>query len=118
MNCPECDRQIESYPCRCGYAHSLTPVRPIPTKLYQSLPFGCAKEEFGLTLYETIMTIGGILGLDEQRALAVNKHEGYKVQSLMRRRHALQEHLAVLLPLLSESEMAQILLRYRWVTAA
>ncbi len=118
MTCDECGKFLVSYPCPCGYGASLTPVRPTPMKLYQSLPFGCTKEEFGLVLYDVIATIGGILGLDEQRALAINKHEGYQVQGLLRRRQALQQHLAQQLPRLTDGEMAQILLRYKWVVTA
>ncbi len=118
MKCTSCDSTIDTYPCVCGYGASLTPIRPTPTKLYQSLPFGCTKEEFGLHLYDAIFTIGGILGLDEQRALAVNAGEGYHVQGLLRRRTILQQQLAHQLPRLTESEMAQLLLRYQWVVAA
>lgn len=119
MNCPECDRLITTYPCRCGYGQSITPIRPTPMKLYHSLPYGCTKEEFGIHLYETIVTIGGILGLDEQRALAINADEGaVRVPALMRRRQTLQQQLATQLPLLTETEMAQILLRYKWVVSA
>lgn len=118
MTCDECGISILSYPCLCGYGASITPRRPTPTILYRSLPSGCTKEDFGLNLYDTLMTIGGILGLDEQRALAVNAHEGYKVQALLRRRQELQHHLAAQLRLLTEEEMAAILLRYQWVVAA
>lgn len=118
MTCDECGKTIRSYPCVCGYGASLVPVRPTPTKLYQSLPYGCTKEEFGLNVYDTIMTIGGILGLDEQRSLAINQHQGYKVQGLLRRRTALQRQLAEQLPRLTGEEMAQILLLYSWVVAA
>lgn len=119
MNCPDCDRLITTYPCRCGYGQSITPIRPIPMKLYQTLPFGCTKAEFGLQLYETIFTIGGILGLDEQRSLAINADEGAaRVPALVRRRQALQQQLATQLPLLTDTEMSQILLRYKWVVSA
>lgn len=116
--CDECGKTIAAYPCACGYGATLTPIRPTGTRLYHSLPQGCTKEEFGVNLYETIVTIGGILGLDEQRALAINAHEGYKVQGLLKRRKALQLQLAQQLQQLTDTEMAQILLRYNWVVQA
>lgn len=118
MTCDECGKFIQAYPCACGYGKSLTPIRPIMTTLYKSLPYGSTQDEFGRTLYTAIETIGGILGLDEQRALAINKQEGYKVQGLLRRRDRLQKQLAALLPKLTEAEMASLLLKYAWIVAA
>lgn len=67
-------------------------------------------------LYETITTIGGILGIDQQRANAIHRGEGFKVQELMTRRKALQVTLAKQLPALTNSEMDQVLARFPFVT--
>ena len=95
-------------------------TRPIPKSWAPKPPETpyITKEEFGVNLYETIHTIGGILGIDQQRALAINAHEGYKVQGLLKRRKALQLQLAQQLQQLTDTEMAQILLRYNWVVQA
>ena len=74
------------------------------------------KDEFGSNLFETIKTIGGILGIDQQRANAIHKHEGVKVQELMTRRKALQAELVNQLKALTNDEMDQLLARYPYVT--
>jgi hypothetical protein len=116
MNCDECHKTIPTYPCACGYQPTpavspLPPVRPCAT------PDGITKEQFGRHLYDTITTIGGMMGLAQQRAAAIHHGEGYKVQSLLRRRRELQSILAAQLPTLDHDEMDQILTRYPWVTA-
>lgn len=118
MTCASCDRVIEAYPCECGYGQEVSSYRPAMPARYAPMPFGVTKEEFGLTLYEVIKLIGGILGLDEQRSLAINAHQGYKVQAILARRKEHQHTLAQQLPRLNNSEMAQILLRYPWVVQA
>ena len=119
--CDECGKTLQAYPCACGYSNqpdagstkSLAPVQS-----YQPLHEGhyITKEQFGLNLYEAIKLIGGIIGLDTQRAQAIHKGEGYKVQDLLTRRKELQKTLAGQLPQLTDDEMDQILQRYPWVT--
>lgn len=116
MICASCETTIFSYPCPCGYTDTAKPSRGYPRSTYQPQPTGITKEEFGLNLYETIKTIGGILGIDQQRANAIHKGEGYRVQELMTRRKALQVTLAKQLPELTDSEMDQVLARYPFVT--
>jgi hypothetical protein len=91
-----------------------------PIQHYEPLQAGpcITKEEFGLTLYATITTIGGIMGLDRQRAAAIHQGHGYHVQELLTRRRALQVTLASQLPQLADLEMDQILERYPWVVTA
>lgn len=95
-------------------------TRPIPKSWAPKPPETpyITKEEFGVNLYETIHTIGGILGIDQQRANAIHKGEGFKVQELMTRRKALQVTMAKQLPALNDEEMAQLLHKYPWVVGA
>lgn len=118
MICASCETIITSYPCPCGYTDSVKRGSGYPRSTYTAQPTGITKEEFGLNLYETIKTIGGILGIDQQRANAIHKGEGFKVQELMPRRKALQVTLAKQLPVLNDAEMAQLLDRYPWVVGA
>ena len=121
FQCFECQKEIQAYPCACGYTNlpaagstkSLAPVQS-----YQPLHDGqyITKEQFGLNLYDAIKLIGGIQGLDQQRAQAIHKGEGYKIQDLLTRRKELQKTLAGRLPDLTDDEMDQILQRYPWVT--
>ena len=74
------------------------------------------KEEFGLNLYETIKTIGGILGIDQQRAVAIHRDARATAQALFVRRRAVQVTLAQQLPALNDGEMAQVLGKYPWIT--
>ena len=75
---------------------------------------GITKEEFGLNLYNTINTIGGLMAIDEHRAVAI--HRGEDQASLLGRRKALQVTLASQLPTLTDGEMAQVLNKYPWIT--
>lgn len=74
------------------------------------------KPEFGLNLFETIVTIGGILSIDLQRAVAIHQQENEKKESLLMRRRALQGQLAIQLPLLTNDELDHMLAAYPWVT--
>lgn len=116
MNCSSCDSQLDAYPCACGYTGQPTPSTAHIRSTYVDRPHGITKEEFGLNVYEVIKTIGGILGIDQQRAAAIHKHEGFKVQALLVRRKALQVILAQQLPTLTDSEMGQVLATYPWIT--
>lgn len=111
----------ESNPCTCAPMKSRDPRAELPpVQSYVPINEGqyMTKEEFGLNLYETIKTIGGIMGIDRQRAASIHKHEGFKVQGLNTRRHGLQQTLAKQLPLLTDDEMKQVLARYPWVVGA
>jgi hypothetical protein len=77
---------------------------------------GITKEEFGLNLYDTITTIGGIMGLDQQRAAAIHRNETRTSHALLARRRALQATLAQQLPTLNDHEMAKVLDKYPWIT--
>lgn len=102
---------------------SLGPTRkPLPPvhgyhPLHQG-PTITKEEVFGLALHDTIKTIGGIMGIDQQRAAAIHKGEGHKLQALLERRKALQITLAAQLPALNDGEMSQLLSRYPWVVQA
>lgn len=117
MTCFECAKEIAAYPCACGYQPIGGRPAQKPTHRYEPLHDGpmMTKEEFGVNLYEAIKMIGGIVGIDQQRAAAIHKGEGYKVQSLLERRRELQVILAAQLPALTDPEMDQILDRYPWV---
>lgn len=123
MICPDCQRPCEAYPCTaCGYGQAIqgseVAGRPAAWRTYHSQPFGITKEEFGLLLYDTIQTIGGILGLDQQRAVALRRHESKQVDTLLSRRRVLQRTLAGQLPKLTTSELDQVLAVYPWVVGA
>jgi hypothetical protein len=108
----------ESNPCTCRKVTQGSTAVQKPTHSYQPLHGGpyLTKEQLGLNLYETVKTIGGIMGIDSQRAAAIHKGEGFKLQKLNRRRLELQGFLANQLPQLSNDEMDQVLERYPWVT--
>lgn len=93
------------------FAPSLTPLPD-----YSSPSKGCTKEDFGLNLYETIKTIGGILGIEQLRAAAIHYEHPEKMSDLMARRKKLQVTLAGQLPTLTNNEMDQVLARYPWIT--
>lgn len=76
---------------------------------------GMTKEQFGLNLYETIKTIGGILTIDDHLEQCRLKGEGWRIQGLQQKRAVLQKQLAVQLPLLTDDEDAQIRARYPFV---
>lgn len=99
----------------CICLKSTTPVPPTFRSTYQHLPFGITKDQFGVTLFEVIKTIGAIkqlqhyltLLLDDPRALTVMRE----------REQEKRRHLATLLPQLTDSEDGQIRLRYPEVTS-
>ena len=110
MYCHNC----ESNPCTCQrehFAHPETVVR----STYQPVQDGITKEEFGINLYETIKIIGGILGIDQQRAAAIHKHQKAKQDDLLKRRQGLQVSLAQSMPTLTPQELSQVLEKYPWV---
>jgi hypothetical protein len=100
--------------CSCGWTLDDSPV-PIHST-YETRPPGITKEEFGLHLYATIETIGGLLGVEQQRAAAIHQGTGFKIAGLLKRRKELQLVLAKQLPTLNDQEMDDILARYPWVT--
>jgi hypothetical protein len=110
MYCNTCD----SHPCICKNSPRNGPISPV-RETYQPIPYGITKDQFGAYLYGCIETIGGILGVDQQRANAIHRSEGFKMQSLLARRKALQVTLAQQLPTLSNDEMDQVLEKYPWV---
>ena len=122
MICPDCEADYATPPCACGYGTPITPETANPLarfpRTYESLPFGITKEEFGIALYDTIKLIGGILAIDEHRAIVIYKNQGYQLQALVARRRTIQQELAVQLPRLSESELDQVLQKYPWVVQA
>lgn len=116
MICPDCRTERETFPCPCGYqAPSTTPI-PIPFRsTYRKQADGITKEEFGLNLFEVIHTIGGLLGLEQQRVAAIHAQQGYKIKGLLARRDELRKLLALQLPSLNDGEMAQALETYPWI---
>lgn len=117
MICPKCTEDFDSI-CPCGYAPPGIHGVPIVRSTYRHLDPGITRQQFGETLYETIKTIGGILGLEQQRAAAIHYGEGYKIARLLARRKLLQERLSELLPQIDEANMATILKLYPWVVHA
>ena len=72
------------------------------------------REEFGLNLFETIRTIGGIMGIDAQRAEAIHRNDHVKVAELNTRRQKLQVILANQFHQLSTSEADHVIDKYPW----
>jgi hypothetical protein len=90
---------------------------PVPYKKFLSQPDGITKEQFGESLYDTIKTIGGILGIEQQRAAAIYAGHGWKIAGLMARRTALRKTLAEQLPKINSHDMDALLLRYPWIVS-
>lgn len=111
MSCEHCGMDL------CVCAERVPSRFPVPYKPHVSQPPGITKEEFGLNLYETITTIGGIMGLEQQRAAAIHYEHPEKIPDLLRRRKALQITLAAQLPKLKNHELDEILVRYPWVVS-
>lgn len=73
------------------------------------------KEEFGLDLYETIFTIGKILGVQSKAKKAVKKQEHYLVRAAQQEEQQLRAELAKLMDKLSDKDAADVVRRYPWV---
>lgn len=112
MSCVTCGQDL----CVCAPLATMIQL-PVPYRKYVVAPTGMTKEEFGLSLYETIVTIGGLLGVEQQRAAAIHLGQGSKIAELIVRRERLQRVLAAQLPRLNDSEMKQVLTAYPWVVA-
>lgn len=110
--CPRCQRELEEDSCPCGWPDEWD-KSPVPSRIRVAPVKGITQEEFGLNA--VIQTIGGLLGLEQQRATAIHQGTGYKVQGLLARRKDLQAILAKQLPLLTEQELSQVLAKYPWV---
>lgn len=72
----------------------------------------CTREEFGMDLFETVRTLGGILGIQDQIAGVIHRNEGHRLPDLKARRDALRVTLAQQLPALTDAEMGPLLARY------
>ncbi len=104
MYCNAC----EINPCCCVKP----PVVTMPRQTYVSQPNGCTKEEFGVTLYDAVSTLGGILGLQTQIAGVIHREEAAKLPNLKARRDTLRATLAQQLPALTAADMGELLKRY------
>ena len=113
MNCPSCNLTLTDSICPCGWSDGSSPIPSRDT--YREVEPGISKEQFGPQLYETIKIIGGLLGLEQQRAAAIHYEKGRDVKLLLKRRKDFQLELAKQLPTLTDHEMDQILDRYPWV---
>ena len=112
MTCETCGQDL----CVCVKIPSTTPISmPAMRATYQPRPIGINKEEFGVNLYETIKTIGGLLGLEQQRVAAIHYGHKEKLTDLATRRNALRAILAKQLPTLKHDEMDRVLATYPWV---
>jgi len=76
-----------------------------------------SKDEFGRVLYETISTIGSLLGLREQMAVAIHAEQPEKLPDLQKRHRGMQQLLAKQLPTLNNDEMDRVLVQYPWIVA-
>ena len=112
MNCAKCGQLFCVCPAREQSA------KPLPQPYtYHPLHEGeyLSKEEFGLNLYEAIQLIGGMLGLEQQRAAAIHAGHGYKIKGLLERHARLVKEWPTHLARLTYAERIQIIDRYPWV---
>ena len=72
----------------------------------------CTREEFGENLWHTIVTLGGILGIQDQISGVIHREEGHRLQDLKARRDVLRATLAQQLPVLTDAETGMLLARY------
>lgn len=84
----------------------------MPRQTYVPQPNGCTKEEFGVNLYDTVVTIGGILGIQDQIAGVIHREEGKKLPDLKAKRDILRAALAQQVTALSPSDMGELLQRF------
>ena len=74
------------------------------------------KEEFGLHLYEAVKCIGGILGLDQQRAACIHRElPSEQLADVDARRAKLVTDWTHHRALLTHDELKQVVARYPWV---
>lgn len=106
MTCRICDES----PCICQKERGAT--APAPRSTYTPRPLGITKEDFGLNLYATIQTIGGLFALEQQMARASQQGEGWRVQAIARSQTEARQHLANQLPALAEHDLTEIIMRY------
>lgn len=104
MYCNSCEKN----PCRCVR----TPLITMTRQTYVPQPNGCTKEEFGVKLYSAVVTINGILGIQDQIAGVIHRGEDKKLQDLKARRDTLRATLAQQLPSLTALDMGELLKRY------
>jgi len=103
--CNSCEKN----PCRCVR----TPLVTMPRQTYVPQPDGCTKEEFGINLYDTVVTIGGILGIQDQIAGVIHREEGpRKLPDLKAKRDTLRAALAQQVTALSPADMNELLQRF------
>lgn len=70
------------------------------------------REEFGLTLFDTIKAVVKLDAIQAQMNHAVFHNEAAKMTVLKQTHGTVHQEIAKLLPKLTEDEMAQILERY------
>ena len=109
MECPRCTND----PCNCG--EPLDRSVPYIRSTYRELPKGITKEEFGVALYETIKIIGGILALNQHYQTAVWKEDPDAKADYQARRLRQVDRLQSQMAALSDSDAAQVALKYPWV---
>lgn len=73
------------------------------------------REEFGLTLFDTIKAVVKLDAIQAQMNHAVFHNEAAKMTVLKATHGTVHQEIANLLPKLTEDEMAQILERYPFV---
>jgi hypothetical protein len=84
----------------------------MPRQTYVPQPNGCTKEEFGVNLYDTVVTIGGILGIQDQIAGVIHREEKQKLPDLKAKRDTLRAALSQQVTALSPADMGELLQRF------
>ncbi len=114
MNCPDCDKEVHGSVCSCGWARSGS-NKIIWRNTEHEMPNDCiTKEQFGLTLYNAIMLIGGIKQLRMFRGYVamgdLPQTDEYKLKEAK-----LIEQLKTALVALKSDEVTDVVSEYPWV---
>lgn len=104
--CPGCGQMS----CIC-----LKSTTPVFRNTHVPRPFGITRDEFGRTLYETVKCIGAIKQLQHYLSILLEDPPAFTI--MRQREQEARQHLAQLLPQLSDAEDAEIRYRYPEVPA-
>lgn len=115
MNCPDCDREVHGSVCSCGWARSSSKI--VWRNTEYEMPTDCVtKEQFGITLYNAVALIGGIMQLRVFRGY-VAMGDLPQTDEYKQREAKLIDQLRTALVALKPDDVTQVVRRYPWVAA-